>query len=212
MVDERNRKARYGKSDMRLCAGTLEEIPGHDSLWCYLDIGFSAANPSCGLLIGDHPPKEVLFSEARDALLSVCRSATDPISIVIEAPLSVAFSPDGNPRGRSIEKRGAKTRYWHTGLGCVVLTAAGYIVCALAELPDGPDIRLFEGFVSFKEKGKVSSHKDDVILLWDVVNGNSQNGQIVSPGDLTMADDDRIEGAFAVWGLDTGVPPVIIGG
>jgi len=196
---------------MRLRAGTLDEIPGHDSLWCYLDIGFSATNPTCGLLIDQEPPRNVLFSEARDTLVSVCRSATDPISIVIEAPLSVTFSLDGNPRGRSIEKRGAKTRYWYTGLGCVVLTAAGYIVSALADLSDGPDIRLFEGFVSFKEKGKASSHTDDVILLRDVVNGNSQYGHIVSPADLTMDDSDRIEGAFAVWGLDIGVPPVIIG-
>lgn len=130
--------------------------------------------------------------------------------LVIEVPLSVTFSADGNPRGRSIEKRGAKTRYWYTGLGCVVLTATGYVVSSLAQLTDGPDIRLFEGFVSFKERGAVSNHKADVLLLKDVVAGDDSRGRIVAPAELPMSTDDKIQSAFAVWGLDTGVPPVIM--
>ncbi len=197
---------------MRLRAGTVEEIQDRQTTWCYLDIGFSATNRSCGILIDGEQPREVLFNEARDELVSLCRASDRPVSIVIEAPLSVAFSAEGNPRGRSMEKRGAKTRYWYTGLGCVVLTAAGYIVSALAELTNGPEIRLFEGFVSFKEKGQPSNHKADVLLLQDVVSGATADGKIIAPRDQAMAPEDRVTSAFAVWGLDLGVPPVIVGG
>ena len=61
-------------------------------------------------------------------------------------------------------------------------------------------------------RGAVSNHKADVLLLKDVVAGDDSRGRIVAPAELPMSTDDKIQSAFAVWGLDTGVPPVIMGG
>lgn len=194
---------------IRLRAGSSEDLPGLDSLWCFLDIGFSASKPSCGLLVGDGTPAELLFSEAKQQIIRICSTSDLPVSLVIEAPLSVSFSPEGNPRGRSIEKHGSQTRYWYVGLGCTVMTAAGFILCELAKLRGGPEIRLFEGFVSFKAKNTASNHSNDVLLLRDIAHG-SGGGSIIDGQNLAMGNKDHLESAFKAWGLDYGIPAAIV--
>jgi hypothetical protein len=68
---------------------------------------------------------------------------------------------------------------------------------------------LFEGFVSFKPKGRVSSHCADVEALRAVVlNPNRAASAIVPAAQLAMAPSDRLVSAFAVAGMDFGVPLV----
>lgn len=66
---------------------------------------FANSARSCGLLFSDGSPVEMLFGEA---VTEICRSislAEEPVNLLIEAPLSVAFDSRGNPKGRSIEKQ-----------------------------------------------------------------------------------------------------------
>jgi hypothetical protein len=136
-----------------------------------------------------------------------------PLNLLLEAPLSIAFTKDGNPTGRSIEKGPEGTRYWYVGLGCAVLVAATHLVRAVAAADAQREIRLFEGFVSFKPKGVRSRHTDDVAGLRDVVwHPERYPAAITPPEKLALDPTDVVCSAFAVLGLDTGIPPVIAAG
>ena len=192
-------------------AGTLAEINPESGDWLFVDVGFAQTARSCGILAGTGVPEEVSFNILCAKIIATASKNAGPLNLLIEAPLSVAFNSAGNPTGRSIEKRGAKTRYWYVGLGCCVLVAATYIMRKMVSAHVQREVRLFEGFASFKIKGQRSSHSHDVIRLRQVVSEpNSRIGSIVVPDRLRIFANDRIESAFEVAGMDLGVPPVVI--
>jgi hypothetical protein len=123
----------------------------------------------------------------------------------------VAFSSQGNPLGRLVEKhRDGRTRYWYVGLGCSVLTSATYLLRQLTDSPRTRDIRLFEGFVSFKPKGQNSDHCADVLALRQVV-CNPSAANVFGPDQLA-SEAKQLRSAFAVAGMDYGIPPVLVTG
>lgn len=190
-------------------AGTLDDLNTNTGEWLVLDIGFANKASSCGLLINGELAKNIRFNDAIENICSFIYDSGQPVNLVIEAPLSVAFDRLGNPVGRRIEKQGSKTRYWYVGLGCSVMVAAMYLVRAISELKTITEVRLFEGFVSFKDKGVRSNHIRDVELIWNVIKNESSLGEIFSHEDLCMNQSDRLQSAFLVSGLDLGIPPVI---
>ena len=189
-------------------AGTIEEIDWESGYWIFLDIGFSNKSSSCGLLFGNGQPYEVQFVEAVSDIYNFVSNRKAPVNLVIEAPLSVAFDMKGNPKGRKPEKHNGKTRYWYVGLGCSVLVAATYLMKALSEIQTKNEIRLFEGFVSFKSKEKISNHSNDVLALRASIKNPSQE-TIVRPNEMKMDASDVLSSAFKVSGMDYGVPPII---
>jgi hypothetical protein len=192
-------------------AGTTKEINSESGDWVFVDIGFAARKKSCGVAIGRDSPKQLSFAELVNCLVELAGLKTHPLNIVIEAPLSVAFSEGGNPTARSIEKWRKKTRYWYAGLGCGVQVAAMYLLRAIESAQPSREIHLFEGFVSFKEKGLRSSHTSDVAALRDIVwNPEKRHKAIVTANELAIRDTDTISSAFKVMGLDYGVPPVLV--
>lgn len=190
-------------------AGCAEDLPPAQAEWTFVDIGFSQRQASCGLLVGDQEPVNRKFGDLQRALVVAARSEGMPLNLVIEAPLSIAFAPHGNPAGRSIEKRGKQHRYWHAGLGATVLLSTMHLLRAIVDAEPRREIRLFEGFVSYKQKG-TSNHCDDVRQLREVAFGRSSSGRIVWPDELRLSQDDTLHSAFAVAGMDLGVPPVLI--
>jgi len=185
-----------------------EAHPGSGD-WVFVDVGFSQ-NKSCGILEPDGRLDCLSFAGARQRLAELAVDSDAPLNLVLEAPLSACFSSDGNPVGRSIERRGAQTRYWHTGIACSVFISAAYMLRAMLERNGTRDIRLFEGFVSFKEKGVKSDHRLDVGRLRDVVWRVPGTGRIVPPDALRSPNAARVASTFEVCGLDLGVPPVIL--
>lgn len=190
-------------------AGRAEDLPPAPAEWIIVDIGFSQKQASCGLLEGDHEPVNRKFGDLQRVLVAAAVREGLPLNLVIEAPLSISFAPNGNPAGRSIEKRGKQHRYWHAGLGTTVLLSAMHLLRAVVDARPQREIRLFEGFVSYKPKGK-SSHCEDVRQLRDVAFGRSTSGRIVWPDELRLSPDDHLYSAFAVAGMDLGVPPVLV--
>jgi hypothetical protein len=191
-------------------AGTVEEVKRDSGEWVFVDLGFARRKPSCGFLHGDGAAEVMTFATACERVAREASRVAGPLNLLLEAPLSVAFTKDGNPTGRSIEKRERKTRYWHVGLGCVVLVAATYLLRRVTSAGSNREIRLFEGFVSFKQRGVRSCHTDDVMCLRDVVwQPQRFPGAIMPPSRLALASSDVVSSAFAVAGLDFGVPPVI---
>ncbi len=194
-------------------AGRSDEVHREAGTWVFVDPGFANdKSRSCGLLTSGQP-RLFTFSDLKEQLVALVTENAGPMNLVIEAPLSVAFSASGNPVGRSIERRNGKTRYWYVGLGCSVLTSACYLIRAITDAQRLREVRLFEGFVSFKPKGEVSNHCEDVLQLQRVVWRKRGAGCVVPPERLaTDSQQHSVVSAFAVAGMDYGVPPVIVVG
>ena len=191
-------------------SGSPEDVGPDSGEWLFVDAGFSSNGKSCGVLGPDNIPASLTFSEASARLVSAGSIGWRPMNLLIEAPLSVAFNSRGNPVGRSFERQGSQHRYWYEGLGCLVMTSALYLLRALNDSRPKREIRLFEGFVSFKPKGTVSSHCGDVEALRAVVlDRNRDGGAVIPPSKFVQASSDRVFSAFVVAGMDFGIPPVI---
>lgn len=193
-------------------AGTVNEVHPESGDWVFVDLGFAQdGQKSCGLLEADHDPNIYTFGGLLDRLKVLVADGEVPLNLVLEAPLSVAFSSQGNPLGRLVEKhRDGRTRYWYVGLGCSVLTSATYLLRQLTDSPRTRDIRLFEGFVSFKPKGQNSDHCADVLALRQVV-CNPSAANVFGPDQLA-SKAKQLRSAFAVAGMDYGIPPVLVTG
>jgi hypothetical protein len=193
-------------------AGRPEEIRADSGTWVIIDIGFSNSARSCGLLLEDGSPVEMQFGEAVDEISKYLLSVAEgPVNLLIEAPLSVAFDLRGNPKGRSVERQNGSTRYWYVGLGCGVMVAAMYLIKALMKAQPNADVRLFEGFVSYKQAGKKRTHCDDIALLREVVNNPDRYSDAIVAGDSLKIDPtDTLNSAFLVAGVDLGIPPIIM--
>ena len=71
-------------------------------------------------------------------------------------------------------------------------------------------MRLFEGFVSYKDRADGTDHCGDVELLRQVVRDATRFADCIVSGDDLRADPgDDIVSAFRVCGTDCGVPAVI---
>ena len=92
-------------------AATVAEASRSSGEWVFVDLGFSSQTKSCGLLVGEDKARALSFAQLQNEILSICAKGTAPLNILLEAPLSVAFGPNGNPTGRSVEKRNGQTRY-----------------------------------------------------------------------------------------------------
>jgi hypothetical protein len=196
----------------RIRAGQIAEADLSSGAWAFVDPGFSRNAKSCGLVDADGEPSRLTFAQLEAELVALVRRAGGPLNLVIEAPLSVAFGPKGNPVGRSVELRGRQSRYWYVGLGCSVLVAATYLLRALTDACPEREVRLFEGLVSFKPRGTRSSHCDDVLQLRQVILGDRAVGRVVPPEELAGSPEHSLKSAFAVSGMDYGIPPVLVVG
>ena len=195
-------------------AALTHEATRTSAEWVFVDLGFAQNAKSCGLLVGDGKPRDLSFSELQAFLVSLVTSGSESLNLLLEAPLSVSFGVNGNPTGRSVERRDGKSRYWYVGLGCSVLVAATYLLRAIHDAQPSREIRLFEGLVSFKSKGVRSSHSNDVLNLRNVIwESNSSLGRVVPAEELAASEGDHVKSAFVVSGMNFGVPPVVaVGG
>jgi len=196
---------------MPIRAATVAEVTRQSGPWAFVDLGFAEKSKSCGVAIDDEEPVEVRFSDLCRKLREEVQGGVGAMNLLLEAPLSATFDQLGNPTGRAVEKRGSTTRYWYVGLGCSVLVAATYLLRSLLPVTAHREVRLIEGLASFKPKGEASSHTGDVAALRDVAWGrNPQLGRVVGPRELARHGDHRLESAFAVAGMDFGIPPVVV--
>lgn len=224
MAEEGVDKMNFYHKNIR--AGKPDKIIWGPGNWIFLDIGFSKKSPSCGLLLGSEEPEVYKYGCATKKIINYLKKHQEPTNLVIEAPLSVSFDKYGNPTGRKPEKQNGKTRYWYVGAGCVVMVAALYLIKAIADSKPPAEVRLFEGFVSFKNKkgdsGKNkrrnSNHKEDVQLLRDAVENSKPKSTIKSESIIITKTEDLInEGdkilsvlnSFNFCFMDYEIPPII---
>ena len=194
-------------------AARVDEVNRDSGDWVFVDIGFAQrGNRSCGFAFNDGDPSEVEFGNLATTIIDAMSEGSEPFHLLIEAPLSAAFDAEGNPTGRRIERRDSDHRYWYESSGCRTLVAATYLLrqllCRLSARDFKGQVRLVEGFHSFKSGP--SSHADDVKRLRNIVwkQGGSDD-RIVRPSELKANPCDLVTSAFAVSGMDFGVPPVV---
>jgi hypothetical protein len=195
-----------------ISSGKVKDISWTKGTWLILDVGFSSSRKTCGIILGDNKADKLKFNDATDEVVRIARNKS-LLNLVIEAPLSVAFDRSGNPKARSIEKEGGKNRLWYVGPGCAVLVAAMYLMKKLYDSHPSAEIRLFEGFVSYKSKATRSGDVKDVELLRKAIKARrTPKHHIIRPEELTIARDDNIRSAFELMDMkdmDFGIPPVI---
>lgn len=201
-----NMKSTRTKKSCNIYAGEIDQIKWDSGRWIFLDIGFSGSKKTCGIAFDKKDPKLIYFGKVYGEIIGFVNESDKPVNLVIEAPLSVAFDGEGNPKGRCFEKENGDHRYWYVGAGCSTMVAAIYLVSRLAEAKIKAEIRLFEGFVSFKKKTNNSqgnSHTEDVKKLREAVKQKKKG----CFKDMTKCAGYK--NSFKVLGLDFGVPPVI---
>jgi hypothetical protein len=88
-------------------AGAVTDIRPESGEWLFVDVGFSSAGKTCGVLSGTNAPECVTFGELSKRVVAAGAQAGPPLNLLIEAPLSVAFNARGNPTGRTIERLGS---------------------------------------------------------------------------------------------------------
>jgi hypothetical protein len=193
-----------------LRAGRVDEIRRESGEWLFVDLGFSREEASCGLLQDDGSPEELTFGAALERVVQATSRPGGPLNLVIEAPLSVAFTAQGNPTGRLLEKQPSGARYWYAPVGCLVLVAATHLLRAIATAGVQREVRLFEAFVSFKVKGAKSCHTDDVLCLREAVWFPDRfPTAITAPDALRTNPTDVVLSVLDQNGLGSGIPPVI---
>jgi hypothetical protein len=92
------------------------------------------------------------------------------------------------------------------------MTAAMYLIFDISELIKNSskvEVRLFEGFVSFKKAG-TDNRKDVCNLRERVVNADHYQEKIYDLDQLKCIESDELSSAFRVAGLDCGIPAVIV--
>ena len=191
-------------------AGTVGQITPCSGEWLFVDVGFASRKPTCGVLTSTETAMEVTFSECVDRVVRETRkNCSKPLNLMLEAPLSVAFRQNGNPTGRACEHLNGKHRYWYEQPAAPLIIATGHLLRSLVDAGIQREVRLFEGFVSFKPKGVKSSHTADVITLKNVV-WHLTPARIYALDDLKRDVTDRLESAFAFAHMDFGIPPVVL--
>lgn len=192
-------------------AGSVAELSDGDARLLVIDMGFSSRGATCGWVLDDGEPARARFSELCEIVKKMAAESGEAMNVVIEAPLSVAFCVEGNPQARRPEygDDGRATRCWYLNAGIGMLHAATVLLRRVVDNGVNREVRLFEGFVSFKPPGVPSSHVLDVRLLRDVVRGCDKYGRVIVPDDLRADNEHQLESAFKVAGMDFGVPPIV---
>ena len=195
---------------MHIFAGTAEQFSRDPEDWILVDSGFSGrqasgrVTPSTGLRLPVWPVgRNVSWSEAKQLTSTFLSSRTRPINVMLEAPLSVAFSDDGNPAPRAFEKSDNSSRYWYLQGGAVTLVSAAYMIGHWFK-SNGPDLHLFEAFLSFKNQRQ--DHSDDANDMLEAALTSTP----LSPAEMVQQPTDKLQSSTLELGLDFGVPPVFV--
>ena len=115
--------------DFGIRAGCASEIRWDSGEWRITNIGLFAKKQTCGLAKGGEKPREVEFGELVCLLVEEAgRAGHNPLNLLLEAPLSVAFNDRGNPTPRRLDVQCSRNRYWYTNAGAVTLFTAGHLL------------------------------------------------------------------------------------
>lgn len=193
---------------MAVFAGSVTDFSTDRADWVFVDQGFAGsvkgkpARRTTGVwLPNDDLPRNFSWSDAVAAIMRLVERAENPINIMIEAPLSIAFASDGNPTLRAFERQGESKRYWYMQGGLVTLFAASILLHQLAMLPQ--KVFLYEAIISFKRSR--TDHAADASLMASTI---ADHQAPLAAHQLKSAPTDELVSSTFHAGLDFGIPPV----
>ena len=191
-------------------AGTVDEIIQESGDWLFVDVGFSSKKKSCGVLKNSGYPCTMKFGSLLDFVVKEVQTPDQPpLNLLLEAPLSVTFDKHGNPARRSTDKEGDKYRDWWVNAAPAMIVATGHLLRRVKCSDIQREVRLFEGFASFKSSRSKSSHKEDVVRLRCAAWGDPKRNLVTCPDKLQIQNAEPTNSALAFADMDFGVPPVV---
>ena len=207
-----------------ICAGTIDDLDPESGDWLFVDIGFSSTDKSCGVLKNEEEPKTMKFGCLVNFVVKEVQAPGQTLNLVLEAPLSVAFDRHGNPTRRSTdveEDNSSRKEYrdWWYNAGSSTLLAAGHLLRQVKDCEVKREVRLFEGFASFKsarpkwyriERFSETdwTHVEDLLRLRCAAFDTSRD--FITYGDnLKTPTVTSLISAFKFADMDFGVPPVV---
>ena len=226
-------------SKCRITAGKvcdIEKVWENPALlkdWIFVDIGFAPDQPSCGIAIGNGKAEEITFADLVKAVVEVVEKpdrSENPLNLLLEAPLSMAFTKDGNPWPRSFEAKPEKWnqvprwfedlkdsthRGWYRQAGPLTMAGAARLIWKLHRCKRQREVQLFEGFAPRKKgsKSQKGDHAKVVEMLREVVKTKT-DCSIVYPCEITAAYTTRPPHKYTqLWpitgieGWDSNEPP-----
>jgi hypothetical protein len=199
-------------------AGDRDSAFDTDADWIILDIGFAAKEKTCGVMFVAantwrqecNAPIKSTYAEATNLIGKKLQEEGSALNLVIEAPLSGAFTSSGNPVGRKLEKRGSKTRYWYNQPGTTVSLAALILLRKAVAIVPKRKLRLFEGFVSFGERGNSSDHMADVLSLKKSIWSENLTGKITIPECVHSGDEASVVSLTTIIGIEIQPPAIFV--
>lgn len=126
-------------------------------------MGFSGKTASCGYAFkqagsANTVSRNMKFHECLQAVSNRIAEHRELV-LIVEAPLSSAFSEEGNPQPRGEFERSPKPRWWSLGPGAAMSLAAMYFLKGIVQkVSEDCCCHLIEGFVV----GADSGHDADV--------------------------------------------------
>ena len=152
-------------------------------------------------------------------------------NLMIEAPLSMAFarrsdsdaSPQGVLQGNPIARipdrlegtdangsTQTQQRLWYTQPASGLMVASMRLIQELAAALEDWEIRLFEGFVSFKEGNEPKGHWRDTCKLWKALPTTS-GSHVPRSRPIVDPNDGRPESILGLMGCERGgaIPPIL---
>ena len=158
-------------------------------------------------------------------------SSNPALNLMIEAPLSMAFArrgetsaqpqyaTQGNPIARIPDqleetddnnKVQRKLRHWYTQPASGLMVASMRLIQDLSTELNGWEIRLFEGFVSFKTGEETEGHWEDTCKLWNALPTYSTT-LTNSDGPILASQDGYVTSITTLMGepSDGNIPPIL---
>ena len=152
-------------------------------------------------------------------------------NLMIEAPLSMAFASrsnsDASPRGvlqgnpiaripdrlEATDANGrtqTQQRLWYTQPASGLMVASMRLIQELAAALEDWEIRLFEGFVSFKEGNEPKGHWRDTCKLWKALPITSDS-KLPQSRPVVDPTDGKVESILGLMGCerDNETPPIL---
>jgi len=152
-------------------------------------------------------------------------------NLMIEAPLSMAFASrsnsDASPRGvlqgnpiaripdrlEATDANGrtqTQQRLWYTQPASGLMVASMRLIQELAAALEDWQIRLFEGFVSFKEGNEPKGHWRDTCKLWKALPITSDS-KLPQSRPVVDPTDGKVESILGLMGCerDNEIPPIL---
>ena len=190
-------------------AGNANHFSRDPNDWIFVDIGFGgrkndgAISKTTGIKIGESLSKNVTWAQCVREIITFVENRNEPLNLMLEAPLSVAFDITGNPAPRAFEKTDKGARYWYVPMGTNVAMSALFLLGKLKSNLKAK-VNLYESIVSFKPKK--TDHAADTDSMYDSVVKSFANPIL----DFAQKPSDIIESSATMIGWDFGIPPVFV--